>query len=191
MFEDKVVHYHNFPKPGIDFIDIMPVLQNKQLYKTVVNQLASMVTAPNIATMEARGFLFAPSILSVSDIVQVFVPIRKKGKLPFKEGDMRHVVIHKEYGDDIANYRLSDLAACIKNDDVIEITLFDDLLATGGTVKGIIDSLLQERIVIDDKAYRIRLKECVFLAELTNLPGRSVVEQYAPVKSLMQVTEEI
>ena len=63
------------------------------------------------------------------------------------------------------------------------MTILDDLLATGGTVKGIVDSLQQQ--VIEGR--RIRIKEIIFLVELPDLNGRKVLEGIAPVHSLMQL----
>ena len=159
MFENVIKHYLDFPKPGIDFIDVLPFLQDKEAFQQVVKEIDRLSTTPNVATVEARGFLFAAPLLSVSDHVKNIVPFRKKGKLPHAEGDLVKVEIMKEYGSDELFYRLSDFAVCEATGEYIDITLFDDLLATGGTVKGIADSLQQQ--VIDGK--RIRIKEFISL----------------------------
>ena len=183
MFENVIKHYLDFPKPGIDFIDVLPFLQDREAFRQVVNEIDRLTTAPNVATVEARGFLFAAPLLSVSDHVKNIVPFRKKGKLPHAEGDLVKVEIMKEYGSDELFYRRSDFAACEPNGDYIDITLFDDLLATGGTVEGIIDSLQQQ--TIDGK--KIRIKEFIFLVELPALGGRKILEATAPVHSLMSL----
>ena len=183
MFEDVIKHYPDFPKPGIDFIDVLPFLQNKEAFCQAVAELDRLTTAPNVATVEARGFLFAAPLLTSSDKVKTLVPFRKKGKLPHAEGDLVKVEIMKEYGSDELFYRRSDFAACVSNGDFIDITLFDDLLATGGTVKGIVDSLQQQ--VIDGR--RIRIKEFLFLVELPALGGRKLLEDIAPVHALMRL----
>lgn len=182
MFENVIKHYQDFPKPGIDFIDVLPFLQDKESFRQVVNEIDRLTTAPNVATVEARGFLFAAPLLSVSEHVKNIVPFRKKGKLPHAEGDLVKVEIMKEYGSDELFYRCSDFAACEPNGDFIDITLIDDLLATGGTVEGIIDSLQQ---TIDGK--KIRIKEFIFLVELPALGGRKILEATAPVHSLMSL----
>ena len=133
MFENVIKHYPDFPKPGIDFIDVLPFLQDKEAFAEAVREIDRLTTAPNVATVEARGFLFAAPLLSVSDHVKTIVPFRKKGKLPHAEGDLVRVEIMKEYGSDELFYRLSDFAACETNGDYVDVTLFDDLLATGGT----------------------------------------------------------
>ena len=183
MFENVIKHYLDFPKPGIDFIDVLPFLQDKESFRQVVNEIDRLTTAPNVATVEARGFLFAAPLLSVSEHVKNIVPFRKKGKLPHAEGDLVKVEIMKEYGSDELFYRRSDFAACEPNGDFIDITLIDDLLATGGTVEGIIDSLQQQ--TIDGK--KIRIKEFIFLVELPALGGRKILEATAPIHSLMSL----
>ncbi len=190
MFENIVKHYHNFPIKGIDFIDVIPFLQDKQVFQEVVENLNKMISTPNIATMEARGFLFATPLLYSNNSVSTVVPLRKKGKLPHAEGDLHKVVIEKEYGMDEMYYRISDFNACKPTDDVIEISLFDDLLATGGTALGIANAINQETVCIDGKLYKLHVKEFVFLIEITNLAGRNLLKKTAPVKSLAQVAEE-
>lgn len=183
MFENVIKHYPDFPKPGIDFIDVLPFLQDKEAFAAAVAEIDRLSTAPNVATVEARGFLFAAPLLSVSDHVKTIVPFRKKGKLPHAEGDLVRVEIMKEYGSDELFYRLSDFAACEANGDYVDVTLFDDLLATGGTVKGIVDSLQQQTI----EGRRIRIKEFIFLVELPALGGRRILEPVAPVHSLLSL----
>ena len=183
MFENVIKHYPDFPKPGIDFIDVLPFLQDKEAFRQAIAELDRLCTAPNIATVEARGFLFAAPLLSGSERVQTIVPIRKKGKLPHAEGDLVKVLIEKEYGSDEVFYRRSDLAACTVTDDCIELSLLDDLLATGGTAIDIARSLAGE--VIDGR--RVCIKEFVFMVELPALGGRARLEAIAPVHSLMSL----
>lgn len=183
MFENVIKHYPDFPKPGIDFIDVLPFLQDKEAFAAAVAEIDRLSTAPNVATVEARGFLFAAPLLSVSDHVKTIVPFRKKGKLPHAEGDLVRVEIEKEYGSDELFYRLSDFAACETNGDYVDVTIFDDLLATGGTVKGIVESLHRQTI----GGRRIRIKEFIFLVELPALGGRKLLEGIAPVHSLLSL----
>lgn len=183
MFEDIIKHYPDFPKPGIDFIDVLPFLQDKKAFGMAIAEIDRLCSTPNVATVEARGFLFTAPLLTDSDHVQTVVPIRKKGKLPHAEGDLVRVEIEKEYGSDEVFFRRSDLAACVAKDDVIELTLLDDLLATGGTALGIAEALNRE--VIDGR--RVVVKEFVFLVELPALKGRALLERMAPVHSLMSL----
>ncbi|KWW31222.1 MAG: adenine phosphoribosyltransferase [bacterium P3] len=183
MYEHIIKHYTDFPKPGIDFIDILPFLHDKTAFRDAVCRLDTLCTAPNVATVEARGFLFAAPLLVQSEHIQTLVPVRKKGKLPYAEGDLHSVSIEKEYGRDEVYYRLSDLAACRPEDGVVELTLLDDLLATGGTALGIAQALNRETV----NGCRVHVKEFLFLVELTDLQGRAQLEQLAPVRSLMSV----
>lgn len=183
MFENVIKHYPDFPKPGIDFIDVLPFLQDREAFRQAISEIDRFSTAPNVATVEARGFLFAAPLLSVSDHVKNIVPFRKKGKLPFEQGDLVRVEIMKEYGSDELFYRRSDFVACEANGDYIDVTIFDDLLATGGTVKGIADSLQQQTF----GGKKIRIKEFVFLVELPALKGRAILEDIAPVHSLLSL----
>ncbi|MBP3762468.1 MAG: purine phosphoribosyltransferase family protein [Bacteroidales bacterium] len=183
MFEDIIRHYPDFPKPGIDFIDVLPFLHDKEAFNAAVREIDRLATTPNLATVEARGFLFGAPLLTLSDHVRTLVPFRKKGKLPFAEGDLVRVEIEKEYGSDELFYRLSDFAACEPAGDVIEVTLFDDLLATGGTVDGIVRSLQRQTV----GGRRIVVREFIFLVELPALGGRARLEPVAPVHALMRL----
>ena len=195
MFEDVIKHYPDFPVPGIDFIDVLPFLHDKAAFNQAIRQIDAWTTAPNVATVEARGFLFGAPLLSASDRVQTLVPFRKKGKLPHAEGDLVRVEIEKEYGSDELYYRLSDFAACVptplrpsatspcEGEECIEVTILDDLLATGGTVDGIVRSLQQQTI----EGRKLRIKEFIFLVELPALGGRKLLEPVAPVHSLLSL----
>ena len=97
--------------------------------------------------------------------------------------------IVKEYGKDQVFYRLSDLAAGKPVDGVIPVTFFDDILATGGTARGIVESLNAQTVTVDGKEYRVKVTDFVFLVEIDDLPGRKVIEELAPVHSLIHVTE--
>lgn len=113
--------YKDFPKQGITFFDIIPYLQDKEIYRTLIDRIAECTTAPNVAAPEARGFLFTAPLLIVSRCVHNIIPVRKSGKLPFAEGDLHEVKIVKEYGFDKLYYRTSDIAAGLPTGDVIEI----------------------------------------------------------------------
>ena len=195
---DIIRHYADFPIPGIDFIDIMPFLQNKEVFRSLVHDLDRLVTTPNVVTVEARGFLFAAPLLTESKTVANIVPIRKKGKLPFAKGDLHDVAIMKEYGEDHVYYRLSDIAAGVPgvttdgstaDPDTIYVSLFDDILATGGTAIGIAEKMNRETVRINGKTYRIKVKEFIFLVELASeIPGASDrLTSIAPVHSIIKL----
>lgn len=187
MFKSVIRHYPDFPIPGIDFIDVMPLLQDKEIFRSLVQNIDALTSTPNIVTVEARGFLFAAPLLTESEKVSNLVPIRKKGKLPFAEGDLHDVAITKEYGQDHVYYRMSDIAAGQLQDGVMYLTFFDDILATGGTAKGIAEALNREKVVIDGLTYPVKVKEFVFLIELASeIPGaREMLEEIAPVHSIV------
>lgn len=186
-YKDVIKHYPDFPKPGIDFIDIIPFLSNKEVFKQIVSDIDANVHCPNVVTVEARGFLFAAPLLAQSKLVQNIVPIRKKGKLPFAEGDLRGVDIVKEYGADKVYYRLSDIAAGKPEGDTIYLTFLDDILATGGTAIGIANALNSEKIHIDGKEYSVKVKEFIFLVEFPDLYDHALIESIAPVKSFLRI----
>ena len=180
--------YPDFPIKGVNFVDIIPFLQDKEIFKSLVDDIGAACGSPNIVAPEARGFLFTAPLL-YNGMAENVIPVRKKGKLPFAEGDLVAVDIVKEYGKDQVFYRLSDLAAGKPEGDIIPITFFDDILATGGTARGIVESLNSQVIVKDGKEYRVQVTDFVFLVEIDDLPGRKVIEDLAPVKALIHVTE--
>lgn len=182
--KEVLKYYKDFPKEGIVFVDIIPYLQNKQVFKRLITEVAEACTAPNIIAPEARGFLFAAPLLTTADHVENVVPVRKSGKLPFAEGDLCEVVIEKEYGSDKLYYRISDIAAGKAEGDVFEVTILDDVLATGGTAEGLAESLKSRKIVVDGKEYGVKVKEFVFIVEIADLGGRERLEKIAPVKSI-------
>ena len=184
---DIINHYPDFPKKGIDFIDILPFLHEKEAYNELIADIASHVHCPNVATVEARGFLFAAPLLVTTQTVRNIIPIRKKGKLPFSEGDLHDVKIEKEYGSDHVFYRLSDIAAGVPEGDTFNITLFDDILATGGTAIGIAEALNREIILLNGKEYKVKVKEFLFMVEFPDLYDHDRINAIAPVHSFAQV----
>ena len=180
--------YKNFPKEGINFIDIIPFLQSRKAFKEVIEALSKATTAPNIAAPEARAFLFAaPLLTEEGSCVENVIPMRKSGKLPFNSGDLVEVSIEKEYGFDRLYYRLSDIAAGVPTGDTFEITVLDDVLATGGTAEGVARSLEQLTIYKEGKPYSVKIKEFVFLVGIPEIGGRERLEKIAPITVLMNI----
>ena len=184
---DIINHYPDFPKEGIDFIDILPFLQNKEAFNQLIADIDAHTHYPNVATVEARGFLFAAPLLTQSKLVQSVIPIRKKGKLPYNEGDLHDVAIQKEYGSDHVYYRLSDIAAGVPEGDTFNITFFDDILATGGTAVGIAEALNRETVTLNGREYKVKVKEFLFLVEFPDLYDHNRINAIAPVHSFAQV----
>ncbi len=182
--KEVLKYYKDFPKEGIIFVDIIPFLQNKEVFKQLISTVAEACTTPNIIAPEARGFLFAAPLLIEAEHIENIIPVRKSGKLPFAEGDLHEVLIEKEYGFDKLYYRVSDIAAGKVNGDNFEVTILDDVLATGGTAEGLAESLEAQRVVIDGKEYGVKVKEFVFIVEIAELKGKERLEKIAPVRSI-------
>lgn len=189
-YSDIINHYPDFPKPGIDFIDILPFLSNKEAFKQLIADIDAHTHCPNVATVEARGFLFAAPLLTQSKLIEHIIPIRKKGKLPYAEGDLHDVEIMKEYGADHVYYRLSDIAAGKPEGDTFYLTFFDDILATGGTACGIAEALNREVIHLDGKEYKVRVKEFLFIVEFPDLYNHDLINSIAPVHSFIKIHGE-
>jgi adenine phosphoribosyltransferase len=189
-YSKYIKFYPDFPIKGVNFVDIIPFIQDKELFRSLCDDLTALCLAPNIAAPEARGFLFGAGMLYGENPIANLIPLRKKGKLPFSEGDLVQVEIMKEYGPDNVYFRRSDLAASKPTGNTIELTFFDDILATGGTARGLALGLNAQKVVIDGKEYQVKVKDFVFLVEIDDLPGRIRLEAIAPVKSVIHVKEK-
>ena len=186
-YSDYLKFYPDFPIKGVNFVDIIPLMQDKEVFKPLIRDLGKLCASPNIAAPEARGFLFAAPMLTQCDNIINVIPMRKKGKLPFREGDLIGVDITKEYGKDQIYFRLSDVAAGQVEGDTFNVTFFDDVLATGGTAFGIAEGLQQHKVLLNGKEYKLRITDFVFLVELDDLKGRDILTGIAPVKSLIHL----
>jgi adenine phosphoribosyltransferase len=122
--QDKIVDVPDFPKPGIVFKDITPILLDPESMRIMVDQFAESIDLPidKIAAVESRGFLIAAPLAHQLEIGLVL--IRKKGKLPRQTIQQSYGL---EYGEDIIEVQEGD----IKNGD--RVMIVDDVLATGGT----------------------------------------------------------
>ena len=146
---------HDFPKPGIIFKDITPILQQPTLFQLACDKLKATVDGEKIdkvVGIDARGFLFATPI--ALDLKAGFVPVRKKGKLPSETIASAYEL---EYGTNTVEIHKDAIAP---GDRVL---LIDDLLATGGTAAAAV-KLLQQ---LDADLVCIS-----FLIELSFLNGR-------------------
>lgn len=120
----------NFPKEGILFFDITPLLAEPKAFRYAVDAMAERfqgLGASKIVAAEARGFLFGAPLAYKMNLG--FVPVRKPGKLPYKTTDVTYDL---EYGTDT----LSMHEDAVQPGD--KILIIDDLLATGGTCNGMI-----------------------------------------------------
>jgi adenine phosphoribosyltransferase len=165
--ERAIRNIPDFPKPGIQFKDITPLLADARLFAGSIDLLTAnfkpgMVDA--IVGIDARGFIFAAA--AALRLEAGFVPVRKKGKLPYRTHEQSYDL---EYG---ANSIAIHVDAVKPGSRVL---LIDDLLATGGTAAAAA-ALLQK--------VGAKILEISFLIELSFLNGRDKLKDY-PVRSLV------
>jgi len=190
MYEEHLKFYPGFPKAGVNFVDIIPLMQDKALFKQLIQDIGKLCSAPNVAAPEARGFLFAAPMLTDCAHIENIIPVRKSGKLPYAKDDLVGVEFMKEYGPDKLYFRPSDVAAGkMDADGVFQVSIFDDILATGGTAYAVAEGLNRIELIIDGVAHPVQVADFVFLGEIDGLGGREKLETLAPVKSLMHFTD--
>lgn len=159
---------HDFPKPGIVFKDITPVLANPELFRLAVDYFVEGTRDQNVSKVvgiDARGFLFGAAV--AYELGVGFIPIRKKGKLPWR---CESAAYQLEYGEAVAEMHADALQPGER------VVLIDDLLATGGTAAAAIKLI--------DKI-GATLVEAQFLIELNFLAGRKNLGE-TPVRSLLK-----
>lgn len=167
--KEKLRHVKDFPKEGIDFIDITTVLQDGEAFSQCIDEMKEVINSFGevdlIVGPESRGFVFGTPL--AYSMKKGFIPVRKKGKLPYKTVNASYQL---EYGIDTLEMH----ADAIKKGQ--KVVIVDDLLATGGTTGAIIDLVnnLGGEIV-----------GIAFFIELSFLSGREKLKDYN-VKSLVQ-----
>ncbi|MCA9405360.1 MAG: adenine phosphoribosyltransferase [Candidatus Omnitrophica bacterium] len=148
--KEKIRDIPDFPKEGIIFKDITTLLQDGDAFKKAVDMLAEKFSNDKIdyiVGVEARGFIFGSAL--AYKLGCGFVPIRKKGKLPHKT---KSVTYELEYGTDTLEIHEDALSKASR------VLIVDDLLATGGTVKAVIDLIKQQNVEIAGVAFLIELE---------------------------------
>ena len=158
----------DFPKPGIIFKDITPLLKDKAAFKKVIIDLADKYKSKKIdlvVAVESRGFIFGSALAHKLGIG--FVPVRKKGKLPHKTINATYAL---EYGTDTLEMHAD---AILPGEKAL---IVDDLLATGGTAKAVTE-LIQK---LQGKVAGI-----AFVIELEFLKGREKLKGYT-INSLIK-----
>jgi len=157
----------DFPQPGILFKDITPVLSDPRLFAGSID----LLTAPfqpgaidAVVGIDARGFIFAAA--AAYKLKCGFVPVRKKGKLPYRTFEESYDL---EYGSNTIAIHVDAVQPGSR------VVLVDDLLATGGTA-GAAANLLQR--------LGVQILEVAFLIELSFLKGREKLKGF-PVRSLI------
>jgi adenine phosphoribosyltransferase len=151
----------DYPKPGIRFQDITPLLAHGEAFIAITEKFATYADSSTlVAGIEARGFIFASAV--ANQLRSGFVPIRKAGKLP-------HLTISESYG---LEYGVDTLE--IHTDAVTpgsKVLLIDDVLATGGTIGAAIELI-----------HRLggQVTHVLALLEIEGLPGRERLNQKYP-----------
>jgi adenine phosphoribosyltransferase len=158
----------DFPKPGILFKDITPILADPRLLRETINHFADRFTGEKIDVvvgMESRGFLFGAPL--AMELGAAFAPARKPGKLPYKSIGVDYAL---EYGTARLEMHIDAVTPGQR------VLVVDDLLATGGTAAAT-NSLIRQLggVVVAD----------LFVVELTFLPGREALGD-VPVYSIVQ-----
>ena len=157
----------DFPKPGILFKDITPVLGDPDLFKASLDLLAETAgdtKIDKVVGIDARGFIFAAGVAQI--LGAGFVPVRKEGKLPRATRSMAYTL---EYGESVVEIHEDAIKPGEK------ILLVDDLLATGGTAAAAIKLL---------KALDADIVSVSFLIELAGLQWREDLV-HADIKALL------
>jgi adenine phosphoribosyltransferase len=169
QLQSAIRDIHDFPRPGIVFKDITPILGDAKLFKGVIDMLAEeaeKAQPTKIVGIDARGFLFGAAVAYKLGLG--LVPVRKKGKLPYKTVGSAYQL---EYGDAEMEMHID---AITPNERVV---LVDDLLATGGT-SGAAINLVQKVGGIVGAA--------LFVVELGFLKGSEKIPPDVPVRSLIR-----
>jgi adenine phosphoribosyltransferase len=157
----------DFPKPGIVFKDITPLLLNAAALDAAVVRLAKLATPLGVdfvVAAEARGFILGGAL--ARELEAGFVPARKPGKLPHETVSAEYAL---EYGIDALEVHADALAGGPR------VLVHDDLLATGGTAAAVCELVTR---------LGAQVVGCVFLVELSFLGGRARLEPY-PVRALI------
>jgi adenine phosphoribosyltransferase len=152
----------DFPKPGILFRDVTPLLGNGAAFRACIHQLCERLAPARphaIAGIESRGFVFGAPVAAELGIG--FVPIRKPGKLPYKTRKETYAL---EYGTDAIEVHDDAVAAGAR------VALVDDLLATGGTAGAAIRLLRALDADVVASAFVIELAFLQGRARLANVP---------------------
>ena len=157
----------DFPKPGIQFKDITPVLADARLFAGSIELLTANFkpgTVDAVVGIDARGFIFAAA--AATRLQAGFVPVRKKGKLPYK-------TIEQDYALEYGHATVAMHTDALKRG--ARVLLIDDLLATGGTSAAAVGLMQKLGAQILEITFLIELKFLNGREKLKGLPVRSIV----------------
>jgi len=172
IIENSIRDIQDFPKPGIVFKDITTLLNNKEAYGVLMNHLYQRYKEYNldyIAGIDARGFIFGAALAQMLGLG--FVPIRKKGKLPYTTIGEKYAL---EYGVDEIEVHIDAFG---KKKDA-RVLVIDDLIATGGTANAAAILVNQTGAVCI---------ECCFVIGLTFLDGIKKLQEKTDVYTVLEV----
>ena len=172
IIEGAVRDIPDFPKPGIVFKDITTILNNPVAFKTLQDHLYERYRSYEldyVAGIDARGFIFGSAL--ARDLGVGFVPIRKKGKLPYTTVSEKYVL---EYGIDEVEIHIDAFA----EKPNARVLLIDDLIATGGTAAAA--STLISKVGAE-------CVEACFIMGLSFLEGIRKLEENTAVYSVIEV----
>ncbi|MEI0539175.1 adenine phosphoribosyltransferase [Brachyspira pulli] len=166
--KNYIRNIQDYPKEGILFRDITTLLQNKDAFKYAIDQMAEQVSNEKIDYIvgaESRGFLIGSALAYKMNCG--FIPVRKKGKLPYKTISEEYAL---EYGTDTL-YMHED--ALKKGDRVL---IVDDLIATGGTALAMIKMVEKLGATVVGSSFLIELKELDGRKEISKYPVNVLIE---------------
>jgi len=172
VIKDAIRDIPDFPKPGIVFKDITTLLNDKEAFNLLMKHLKNRYKAYDldfIAGIDARGFIFGAALAQMLDVG--FVPIRKKGKLPYTTISEKYSL---EYGFDEVEIHI-DAFRGIKGARVL---LIDDLIATGGTANAAVSLI--------NKSEATCVEAC-FVLGLNFLNGKDTIQQKTSVYTVIGV----
>jgi adenine phosphoribosyltransferase len=158
----------DFPKKGITFKDITPLLKDAKAFQAVIQQLADRYKGKGLAAvvaMESRGFIFGAPLATQMGIS--FVPVRKPGKLPWKTYQETYDL---EYGKDTLEMHQDAVG---KGDKVL---VLDDVLATGGTAAATINLVEKTGAQVMEAAFIIHLSFLKGQEKLKSTPFYSIIQ---------------
>jgi adenine phosphoribosyltransferase len=165
--EQAIRNVPDFPKPGIQFKDITPVLADARLFAGSIDLLTEHFkpgTVDAVVGIDARGFIFAAA--AATKLHAGFVPVRKKGKLPYK-------TIEQDYALEYGHATVAMHVDALKHG--ARVLLIDDLLATGGTSAAAVELVKKLGANILEASFLIELKFLNGREKLKGLPVRSIV----------------
>lgn len=172
IIEDSIRDIKDFPKKGIVFKDITTLLNNKEAYALLMKHLHDRYKNYNleyIAGIDARGFIFGAALAQMLGLG--FVPIRKKGKLPYTTIGEKYAL---EYGVDEIEVHIDAFG----EKKGARVLIIDDLIATGGTANAAATLVKQTGA---------ECVECCFIIGLTFLDGIKKLEEKTKVYNIIEV----